>query len=56
MINHFKYIFTKWNDTITQRLGDDAPNRSIKEDLGPRSELEYWRLRMQKLYCLSQEM
>ena len=44
MINHFKSIFTKWNETITARLGDDVPNRMIKEDIGPRSELEYWRL------------
>ena len=56
MINHFKAIFTKWNETITTWLGDDVPNRMIKEDLGPWSELEYWRLRMQKLYCLAQEM
>jgi len=44
MINHFKVIFTKWNETITSRLGDDVPNRMMKEDIGPRSELEYWRL------------
>lgn len=32
MINHFKYIFTKWNEAITTRLGDDVPNRFLNQD------------------------
>jgi hypothetical protein len=26
MIQHFRDVFTKWNETITQRLGDEVPN------------------------------
>lgn len=35
---------------------EEGIGRPKQSDVGPRSELEYWRKRMQKLTCLSEEM
>lgn len=47
MIAAFRQILGKWNDTIEARLKDNDVNRNMTNvDVGPRSEIEYWRLRM----------
>lgn len=57
MITHFKQILGKWNDTIEERIKDNNVSRNMtNSDVGPRSEIEFWRIRMQKLICLSEEM
>lgn len=57
MITHFKSILGKWNDTIEERIKDNNVSRNMTNmDVGPRSEIEFWRIRMQKLICLSEEM
>jgi hypothetical protein len=42
MINHFKSILNKWNDTIEARLKDNESKNINYNDQGPRSEIEYW--------------
>jgi len=58
MKRHFQELFELWNTKIEEYLSDSdtGPGKARDKDVGPRSELEYWRKRMQKLTCLSEEM
>ena len=58
MKKHFQDLFKRWIDKIDDHLNetDTKPGKQKNVDSGPRSELEYWRKRMQKLTCLSEEM
>jgi dynein heavy chain len=58
MKKHFQDLFEQWNTKIEEYLSesDEGPGKPRDRDVGPRSELEYWRKRMQKLTCLSEEM
>lgn len=55
---HFQDLFELWNAKIEEYLNESetGPGKPKDRDTGPRSELEYWRKRMQKLTCLSEEM
>ena len=58
MKKHFQDLFELWNTKIDEYLNESEAG-SLKpkyNDPGLRSELEYWRKRMQKLSCLSEEM
>ena len=58
MKKHFQDLFELWNTKIEEYLSENesGPGKAREKDVGPRSELEYWRKRMQKLTCLSEEM
>ena len=58
MKKHFQDLFELWNTKIEEYLSESesGPGKAREKDVGPRSELEYWRKRMQKLTCLSEEM
>ena len=56
MIGDFEYIFNKWSEKIEQEL--DSTNSSVTKDkdAGPMIELEYWKQRMRKLTCVSEQL
>ena len=58
MKKHFQDLFELWNTKIEEYLNESeaGPGKPKDRDPGPRSELEYWRKRMQKLSCISEEI
>lgn len=56
MMAHFHVVFENWTKSIQEKLDDTSFAQDNKRDEGPRTELDYWRKRMQKLICLSKEM
>ena len=56
MINDFENIFNRWSEKIEQTL-EEADNSSTKDkEAGPMVELEYWKQRMRKLTCVSEQL
>lgn len=52
-------IFNKWIDQITNHYEREEPiptGPGVQQDVGPRSELEYWKRKMRKLTCISEKM
>lgn len=58
MRKHFQDLFGDWIADIEVYLSesDTSVGKPKNKDIGPKSELNYWRKRMQKLTCLSEEM
>jgi len=59
MIAAFELTFKKWIDQITNHYEkeDIIPTTGLNQvDQGPRSELEYWRRKMRKLTCISEQL
>lgn len=58
MKKHFQDLFKEWLEEIDKYLveNENKVGKPKNKDVGPRSELDYWRKRMQKLTCLSEEM
>jgi dynein heavy chain len=56
MINDFERIFNEWSDKIEQTLEEAEAERKEEKDAGPRQELEYWKQRMRKLTCVSEQL
>lgn len=48
-IEYYNRKFVQWIDKIKKMLNDDSEQRKDTQDAGPSTELEYWRLRMQKI-------
>jgi len=48
--------FARWLDEIEKLLKDDWEQRKESPDAGPRTELEYWRSRMQKITSLNEQL
>jgi len=48
--------FAKWLDEIERHLRDDADQRREGPEPGPRTELVYWRGRMQRITNLSEQL
>jgi len=48
--------FARWLDEIDRLLSDDQEQRKESSDSGPRTELEYWRSRMQRITSLNEQM
>jgi dynein heavy chain len=56
MISHFETIFNEWSEKIEQTLEEAEAERKDEKDAGPRQELEYWKQRMRKLTCVSEQL
>ena len=57
MISDFEYIFNKWSEKIEGELdATDGSNATKEKDAGPMVELEYWKTRMRKLTCVSEQL
>jgi dynein heavy chain len=56
MIQHFEKIFNQWIEKINQYLEETEAERKDDKEAGPRAELEYWRQRMRKLTCISEQL
>jgi len=56
MINDFEKIFGEWSEKIEQTLEEAEAERKDDKDAGPRQELEYWKQRMRKLTCVSEQL
>lgn len=58
MISEFEKLFRKWTEQITNHYEkeDVVPTSGVYVDQGPRSELEYWRRKMRKLTCISEQL
>ena len=56
MKKHFQNLFKLWNTKIEEYLTEAGHGKPKDRDLSLKSELEYWRKRMQKMLCLSEEM
>lgn len=56
MITDFEKIFNEWSEKIEQTLEEAEAERKEDKDAGPRQELEYWKQRMRKLTCVSEQL
>ena len=56
MISDFEYIFNKWSEKIEQTLEEAEGAATKDKDSGPMVELEYWKQRMRKLTCVSEQL
>ena len=56
MITEFERIFNDWSEKIEQTLEEAEAERKEDKDAGPRQELEYWKQRMRKLTCVSEQL
>jgi dynein heavy chain len=56
MLNDFEKIFNEWSEKIEQTLEEAEAERKDDKDAGPRQELEYWKQRMRKLTCVSEQL
>ena len=56
MINDFEKIFGEWSDKIELTLEEADAEKSNDKEAGPRQELEYWKQRMRKLTCVSEQL
>lgn len=56
MINDFEKIFNEWSEKIEQTLEEAESEKKDDKEAGPRQELEYWKQRMRKLTCVSEQL
>jgi dynein heavy chain len=56
MIADFERIFNEWSEKIEQCLEEAESEKKDDKDAHPRQELEYWRTRMRKLTCISEQL
>lgn len=56
MLNHFEKLFKEWIDQIEKYIEETETVKTAERDPGPKSELEFWRKRMQKLTCISEQL
>jgi dynein heavy chain, axonemal len=48
-LHFFERKFSQWLTIISNLLNDDSDTKKEPADAGPKVELEYWRVRMQKI-------
>jgi dynein heavy chain len=56
MLNDFEKVFGEWSEKIEQTLEEAEAERKEDKEAGPRQELEYWKQRMRKLTCVSEQL
>lgn len=56
MIADFERIFNEWSEIIETTLEEADAERKEDKDAGPRQELDYWKQRMRKLTCVSEQL
>lgn len=56
MIADFEKIFNEWSEKIEQTLEEAEAEKKEDKEAGPRQELEYWKQRMRKLTCVSEQL
>jgi dynein heavy chain len=56
MISEFEAVFSRWSEHIEQTLEEADQEKKQDKDAGPRQELEYWKQRMRKLTCVSEQL
>jgi len=55
LLSHIEDLFKKWLETI-EKVCDDNIEKSNNTEAGPRTELDYWRGRMQKLTSVIEQL
>lgn len=56
MLDDFKRIFAEWGEKIEAALVETSEQQKVGDTQGPRDELEYWKMRMRNLTCVSEEL
>jgi dynein heavy chain len=56
MLAEFEKIFNEWSEKIEQTLEEAEAEKKDDKEAGPRQELEYWKQRMRKLTCVSEQL
>ena len=56
MISAFEDIFNQWSEKIEATLEEAEASSKVDKDAGPMMELEYWKQRMRKLTCVSEQL
>ena len=57
LLTQFEDLLDNWCTQIQKYLDDsDKPIQTGEEDLGPRTELEYWRNKMQRLTSIAEQL
>ena len=56
IMNHFEGLLAEWNQHIERYLDEGTESKTDSNDSGPRTELEHWRSRNQKLTSISEQM
>jgi dynein heavy chain len=56
MIDEFERLFNGWNEKIEQSLEAAESEMKDEKDAGPMQELLYWKQRMRKLTCISEQL
>jgi len=56
MLSDFEKIFNEWSEKIEQTLEEAEAEKKEDKEAGPRQELEYWKQRMRKLTCVSEQL
>jgi dynein heavy chain len=56
MIDEFEKLFNGWNEKIEQSLEAAESEMKDEKDAGPMQELLYWKQRMRKLTCISEQL
>jgi hypothetical protein len=48
-LHYFERKFSTWLQIISNKLNDESEGKKESSDAGPKVELDYWRVRMQKI-------
>jgi dynein heavy chain, axonemal len=48
-LHYFERKFSNWLQIISNKLNDESEGKKESSDAGPKVELDYWRVRMQKI-------
>jgi dynein heavy chain len=56
MLAEVEKIFNEWSEKIEQTLEEAEAEKKDDKEAGPRQELEYWKQRMRKLTCVSEQL
>jgi dynein heavy chain len=55
-VNHFESLLNDWCNSIDRYESSSSNINNFTDEVGPRSELEYWRSRMQKLTSITEQL
>eukprot|EP00820_Chromera_velia_P029268 Cvel_12266.t1-p1 / transcript=Cvel_12266.t1 / gene=Cvel_12266 / organism=Chromera_velia_CCMP2878 / gene_product=Dynein gamma chain, flagellar outer arm, putative / transcript_product=Dynein gamma chain, flagellar outer arm, putative / location=Cvel_scaffold794:55107-67642(+) / protein_length=1727 / sequence_SO=supercontig / SO=protein_coding / is_pseudo=false len=56
LVSHFEDLLEEWCRQIEKSMEETAEGRKEPEKEGPRTELDYWRMRMQKLTSIIEQL
>jgi dynein heavy chain, axonemal len=56
MVDKFEEIFNEWYDKIEANLDETDNEKKDDKEGGPKVELDYWKQKMRKLTCISEQL